>query len=187
MEAFLQQANNRRKGNARSLAAFGVASDEVQPGAILRQVREGGDVTLYTIGYERRTTDEFISLLHGAGIRILVDVRDKPVSRRAGFSKNSLRASCERAGIRYEGMPELGSTQGQRNSLRETGDMKAFVRSFRAYAARSLDHPIEQLLKHVEAGPAALLCYERDHDDCHRSILADIVAKRIDATVVAIV
>jgi uncharacterized protein (DUF488 family) len=32
----------------------------------------------------------------------------------------------------------------------------------------------------------ALLCYERLHEDCHRSVIADLIAEQLNATVIAI-
>jgi hypothetical protein len=56
---------------------------------------------IWTIGYERASSDALQSALKAAGVQVLMDVRDLPLSRRAGFSKSTLRASLEAAGIEY--------------------------------------------------------------------------------------
>ena len=49
----------------------------------------------------------FICLLR-AGITLLCDVRRNPVSRKWGFSKRMLLAGCDRLGIEYRHLPDLG-------------------------------------------------------------------------------
>lgn len=44
----------------------------------------------FTIGYEGRTRDEYLALLVGAAVTLLVDVRRNPISRKKGFSKRTL-------------------------------------------------------------------------------------------------
>ncbi len=45
---------------------------------------------LSTIGYEGKDIQYFIALLKREGITALIDVREKPFSRKKGFSKNKL-------------------------------------------------------------------------------------------------
>src|SRR5215203_556546 len=40
------------------------------------------DVTVYTIGHSTRTLEDFVTLVSGAGIQRIVDVRAFPMSRR---------------------------------------------------------------------------------------------------------
>ena len=58
--------------------------------------------TVWTIGYERASLDDVVGALRAAGIRTLLDVRELPLSRRAGFSKSPLRAALQEAGIDYD-------------------------------------------------------------------------------------
>jgi uncharacterized protein (DUF488 family) len=46
--------------------------------------------TIWTIGYERASSDALLAALKEAGVQVLMDVRDLPLSRRAGFSKSTL-------------------------------------------------------------------------------------------------
>jgi len=41
---------------------------------------------LFTVGYEGRTLPQFVRLLRDQGITRVIDVRERPVSRRKGFS-----------------------------------------------------------------------------------------------------
>ena len=51
---------------------------------------------IFTIGYEKSTIDEFVDRLADAEIEVLVDVRELPLSRKKGFSKNGL--NCPASG-----------------------------------------------------------------------------------------
>src|SRR5437016_13208220 len=61
----------------------------------------GGGGGLFTIGYEKARLPDVIAALTQAGVATLIDVRDRPISRRPGFSKRQLTAAAEEAGMRY--------------------------------------------------------------------------------------
>lgn len=174
----------RRAANARSLAAFGIQATTA--GMPARTIREGGKTAIYTIGYERRDGEELISLLRDQAIAVLVDIRERPMSRKPDFRAPALQSLCAEAGIQYESWPMLGSTVEQREELEASGDFKAFEREFRAYALKTMGTELDKLAKGVKKRATALLCYERSHEDCHRRVIAELVADRINATIVAL-
>lgn len=176
----------RRAANSKALAAFGVAPADSPGSALYRTIREGGKVTLYTIGYERRTGEDLVAALKDAGVEHLADIRDKPISRKPDFRAAALRANCEESGIEYGAWPGLGSTEDQRERLHESGDLARFHKTFRSYAEKNLGDDIALLAKTAKAKVTALLCYERSHDECHRSTIADLVATRLGAGIIAI-
>lgn len=45
---------------------------------------------LFTFGYEGLDIDAFVDRALAAGVRTIVDVRELPLSRKKGFSKNPL-------------------------------------------------------------------------------------------------
>ena len=51
---------------------------------------------LYTIGYEGRKIDEFVVNLKSSHVKMLIDVRELPLSRKKGFSKNKLKEKLEK-------------------------------------------------------------------------------------------
>jgi uncharacterized protein (DUF488 family) len=62
---------------------------------------------LYTIGHSTRSSEEFIELLRQNDIRILVDVRSWPSSRRyPHFNRCNLARTLEQNGVRYEWLGE---------------------------------------------------------------------------------
>src|SRR5690606_37609401 len=89
---------------------------------------------LWTIGYESVGIPEFIAALQTAGVKTLIDVREVANSRRAGFSKKSLAASLDAAGIGYVHMKALGTPKAGRQAARK-GDVKTMQRVFEARLA----------------------------------------------------
>lgn len=176
----------RRERNARGLAAFGLSPQVQSSSSMFREIRRGSRITIMTIGYERRSGEDLIASLRDAGVDYLADIRDKPFSRRPDFRASSLQARCEDAGIEYGPWPTLGSTESQRDELHATGDLAKFHRVFRTYAVKSLQEPIDQLADLATKRQVALFCYERAHDECHRSVIADLIADRLNAGITAI-
>jgi uncharacterized protein (DUF488 family) len=127
---------------------------------------------LWTIGYEKVGQSAFVAALKEAKIKTLVDVREVANSRRAGFSKKSLAAALDEAGIAYIHMKPLGTPKLGREAARK-GDTKTMTRIFEA----KLVEPESQLaLAEVAelAGRArtCIMCLEHDWRGCHRTIVA---------------
>ena len=173
MTAFSTTFRERRARAAKLLESYAVKTTENANGRY-RVIHEGAAKTVYTIGYERREGEDLISDLRDAGVTILIDVRDRPFSRKPDFREKALRSLCEEAGIDYQSWRDLGSTEGQREKLKDTGDFAKFEKSFRAYATKELTEPIARLASLISKtrSSVALMCYERCHGECHRSILA---------------
>ena len=172
--------------NKASLAAFGVDAEKPAASGRFRTIREGKGPTVYTVGYERRTGGELIDLLLDAGVEVLVDVRERAMSRRVDFRGAALRSRCEAAGIDYVAMPGLGSTETLRDELKASGDIDAFRSAFREYSKSHQGEELRQLAGLTIERAAALICYERDHEDCHRAVIAELVADKLDSTIVAL-
>jgi uncharacterized protein (DUF488 family) len=134
--------------------------------------------TLHTIGYEKALLKDVLGTLTGAGIATLLDVRDRPISRRPGFSKRQLAAAIEDAGMRYIhlaalGTPPEGRLAGRR---REWERFWRIVDEKLARAEAELD--LRQAAEIAEGAPSCLLCYEADWRVCHRRRIAEILAQR---------
>jgi uncharacterized protein (DUF488 family) len=130
-------------------------------------------LTIFTIGYEQATQPAVVSALRRAGVAVLADIRYLPLSRRPGFSKSSLKAAVEEAGIAYRHFRHLGTPAEGRAAARR-GDHAALSR---IYAGQlELPEGLQQMAEIralAEEQPLALLCYERDAAECHRSLLFD--------------
>lgn len=127
---------------------------------------------LYTIGYEKVGQADFVAALKAAKVKTLVDVREIANSRRAGFSKKSLAAALDEAGIAYVHMKSLGTPKAGREAARR-GDTSTMTRIFEA----KLVEPESQLALAETAdlakrGRTCIMCLEHDWRGCHRAIVA---------------
>ena len=136
---------------------------------------------IWTIGHSTRGIDEFISLLKENQIKLLVDVRAFPGSKRhPQFNNDALAESLNAHGIRYEHFPELGGKRKSRPDSRNTAWRNA---SFRGYAdyieTQQFQKGIEHLLSiATETGATAIMCAEAVWWRCHRSLIADYLKSR---------
>ena len=131
---------------------------------------------IFTLGYEGTTVGEFLAALQQAGVKRVIDVRAVPNSRRPGFSKTPLRNALEEVGIDYVHLRALGTPADGRAAARagRHEDLK------RIYASQ-LELPeamaqAAQMLDLASNKPSALLCYEREPQHCHRSLLISAFA-----------
>jgi len=133
---------------------------------------------LYTIGYEKALLKDVVATLAAVGVSSLIDVRDRPISRRPGFSKRQLAAAVEEAGVRYIHLQALGTPpEGRLANRRREWDR------FWGIVDEKLARPEAELalLEAAEIARAAascLLCYESDWQTCHRRRVAELLAQR---------
>lgn len=128
---------------------------------------------LATIGYEGARPDDFVSTLQLVDVQIVVDIRDRAQSRRPGFSKSALRENLEQNGIAYVHLKELGDPKEGRDAAR-SGDMDRFRRIYAAVLeTEQASNALNQIVELTKEMNVCLLCYERDHHECHRKVVAD--------------
>lgn len=131
---------------------------------------------LYTIGYERAALDDFLITLRQAGVTLLLDIREIPISRRKGFSKTALKQAVEAVNIDYLHEKRLGSPKAIRDQLhRDRRDYDLFFKRFDIYLQTQID--LLRTLATQLPGKVALMCYERDPQICHRRAVAFALAE----------
>ena len=131
---------------------------------------------LFTIGYEKARLADVIAALRSAGVETLIDVRDRPQSRRPGFSKRQLAAGLEEAGIRYVGLKALGTPPEGREANRKRQWETFWHIVDDKLATAEAEHALVEAAAIAAKTPSCLLCYEADPHTCHRSRVADILA-----------
>ena len=133
---------------------------------------------LYTTGYEKALLKDVISTLAAVRVATLIDVRDRPISRRPGFSKRQLAAAIEEAGMRYLHLGALGTPPEGRlaNRRREWDRFWGIVEEKLARPEAEL--ALQEAGEIAKAAPSCLLCYEADWQICHRRRVAEILAQR---------
>jgi uncharacterized protein (DUF488 family) len=123
----------------------------------------------------------FISLLEENGIKLVVDVRRLPGSKRyPQFNKEALADSLGQHGIRYEHFADLGGRRKPKHTSRNIAWRNA---SFRGYAdymeTEEFRKGIERLVDLTSrVGPAAIMCAEAVWWRCHRALISDYLKVR---------
>lgn len=134
---------------------------------------------LFTIGYEQTPPKAVLDEIESAGVKLLVDVRAVASSRRPGFSKNQLAAGLKERGIGYLHLRGLGTPKEGRLAAR-SGDIRALERIYAKHLktpqAREEMDELSTLV--AKSGPVCILCYERDHTNCHRRFIAEVIEDR---------
>ena len=130
----------------------------------------------FGIGYEKRSPLELCTLLKLQGVTHVIDVRQSAWSYRREYRKEALRTCLQEAGIKYTHMPEAGNPFRPR-----AGERKSFDSCRRDYAAFIGERP--EVLASIHAAASqervALLCYERDGDQCHRSVIVSQIHRKV--------
>jgi uncharacterized protein (DUF488 family) len=139
-----------------------------------------GELKLFTIGYQGINLPEFIDTLRNNQISILCDVRKNAFSMKRGFSKKWLSAACVEAGIEYEHYPELGIDSNKRKTLVTAEDYRVLFEEYKDTVIQQTRSSQDILLKKIANTNIALMCFEKDPEQCHRTILADELKKRSD-------
>lgn len=133
----------------------------------------GRMATLFTIGYQGATIAAFIATLTQAGVKTLVDVRAVPASRKPGFSKKGLAAALAERGIAYRHLQRLGTPAEGRNAARAGDHARMRYIYLEHLDAADAQAEMAMLVDQARESPSALLCFERQPADCHRSVLFD--------------
>jgi uncharacterized protein (DUF488 family) len=129
-------------------------------------------ISILTIGYGGRSTDDFFATLKREGVRFLIDVRSDPISRfNPEYSAEPLREKLQTSGIRYVSMGDSLGGRPKDQTCYENGH----VIYERVQERRFFKAGIDRLLKAQAQGiRVCLLCSEIHPEDCHRSKLIGI-------------
>jgi len=136
---------------------------------------------IYSVGYEGFDVQGLVDRLASSHVAAVIDVRLTPSSRRPGFSRKTFGAALERAGISYHHEPSLGNPADNRDSFRR-GDGREGRQRMRELLEHGSDAAIQRLISRARNDRIAVLCVERDHTRCHRSVITELV-QEIDPTI----
>jgi uncharacterized protein (DUF488 family) len=145
---------------------------------------------LVTVGVYGWSADRFVEALRAAGVKQLLDVRQRRGVRGTEYTwanSTRLQAALAKAGMEYRHHPELAPTTELRHLQYAEDARQGVGKRSRAelapeYVARYTRERLDRvdLASIVDAmpadGAAALFCVERDPEACHRSLVADRIA-----------
>ncbi len=139
---------------------------------------EKSDMILFTIGYEGKDIAEYVQVLEENMVKVVVDVRRNPVSRKYGFSKTRMRELLALEGIDYIHLPALGIESARRRSLKTRADYNAL---FIWYENEVLDKEkisLGEIIDRISSDKrVALTCFEADPTLCHRSKVLERISE----------
>jgi uncharacterized protein (DUF488 family) len=138
-----------------------------------------------TIGVYGYDLEGFLSALRGAGVEVVLDVRQRRGVRGPEYAwanSQRLQAALAEAGIDYEHRKELAPTTAMRQAQYRADDARGEGKRNRTRLSPEYEGLYtEQILDSADLEPIAalarerlpaLLCVERDAEACHRSLVA---------------
>ena len=139
---------------------------------------------VYTIGYEDRSVDGFFDKLLRVGIRVILDVRANPVSRKYGFAKKSLGTISNKVGMTYEHWPQLGISSEKRQGVETPAEFRQLFGYYDRVILPKESDDVKRMADQIMQAPSVLVCMERQAHDCHRSRLAKVLSEGSGLSVV---
>ena len=136
-------------------------------------------MNVYTIGFTRKSLQQFLGLLDEAGVTKLIDTRLRPTSQLSGFAKKDDLAFILRRfkGIEYQHEPRLAPSAEILDAYRESKDWHRYEFEFaKLMSEREMPMILAQAAATHEK--IALLCSEAEPERCHRRLLADAYSTR---------
>lgn len=136
---------------------------------------------LFTIGFTKKTAEEFFRLLQEAQVQKLIDIRENRVGQLAGFAKYPDLAFFLRqiAGIAYDYQPIFAPTAEIRDAYIESRDWEKYENAF--VKLMTMRQVLDQVDSSAFEGRVALLCSEADPEKCHRRLVAELLARHFTA------
>jgi uncharacterized protein (DUF488 family) len=136
--------------------------------------------TIYTVGHSTRSSDELLALLDEPGVKLVVDVRRFPSSRRhPQFNAAVMSAWLAEAGVSYVHAPGLG---GRREPVQCSPNGGWRERGFQGYADHMASAEFQAALVELEGvsrdRSTAIMCGEALWWRCHRRLIADALLVR---------
>jgi len=152
---------------------------------------------MVTIGVYGFDSQSFLQRLHQANVRQLLDVRQRRGVRGPEYSwanSRRLQAALAQAQIAYEHHPELAPTtelrqlqyiEDDRLGVGKRTRRELATEYIRRYTTEILDiADLAPIISALSAGGiAALLCVERDHKACHRSLISQRLTEQYSVRV----
>jgi uncharacterized protein (DUF488 family) len=137
-------------------------------------------IKIFTIGFTKKSAEEFFTRLIRSGVKRVIDIRLNNISQLAGFAKrDDLRYFLHAiGGIDYVHLLDLAPTQEILDVFKKNkGNWSLYERDFLALlSARKVEGKINPELLHE----ACLLCSEEKPLQCHRRLVAEYLREKWD-------
>jgi uncharacterized protein (DUF488 family) len=134
-------------------------------------------VAIYTMGYQGTTVDDFLNKCIQKGIKRLLDVRRNAISRVWGFARSSLSNICNKVGIEYMHIPELGISGEKRRNLKTKNSYLHLLEYYKKHILPQKQNELINLLNLIKEKASVLLCMEAEAAICHRRCIAEVLSR----------
>jgi uncharacterized protein (DUF488 family) len=133
---------------------------------------------LFTIGFTKKSAEQFFTSLTNAGVKLLVDVRLNNVSQLAAFTKKEdlryfTKTICN---IDYQHIPALAPTKEILDAFKKKKG------AWETYEPKFLElmhsRKIEKTFDPSQLDGACFLCSEETPEHCHRRLVAEYLQKK---------
>jgi len=136
---------------------------------------------LYSIGYGKKNSEEFIKLLKQYDITYLIDIRSKPFSKfNPDFNQNQLMSFLEKNNIKYVFMGDtIGGRPDDLSCYDEEGKVNYEVVKTKTFFKSGIERLKTAYTKNIKA---VIMCSESNPCQCHRSKLIGrvLISENID-------
>jgi len=142
-------------------------------------------LSVFTLGYEKRSLEEYIKILKEHNVKIVLDVREKAWSHKRDFCKTRFKDGLSKHKILYVHVPEAGNPKNIRIKSKSSEHCLELYGEYLSKTHNGLDIIKQAILDaKKEKKKVCLTCFERDPKMCHRSIIASRLKKRIKSLIV---
>jgi len=158
--------------------------DKESLGRISEQKQIINEPTLFNLGYEGRSVEQFINQLILHDIRLLIDVRKNALSKKYGFSKSQISRACESMNIKYVHLPQLGIDSEKRKDLKVVADYSRLFNEYETTILPQAEKNIHEIIKYLGIYKrVALMCFEREAFMCHRGRVVNYLNSLLEGTI----
>jgi uncharacterized protein (DUF488 family) len=132
---------------------------------------------IFTIGFTKKSAEQFFNRLKQPGLVRVVDARLNNTSQLAGFTKKNdleffLHEICK---LGYIHLPELAPTQEILDAYKASGEWSNYERQFLSLMAeRRIEDQVDKSI--LDGG--CLLCSEATPEHCHRRLVAEYLRRK---------
>jgi uncharacterized protein (DUF488 family) len=135
---------------------------------------------IYTIGFTKKTLEDFIGRLKGSGVQRIIDIRLNDSSQLSGFAKsNDLQFILKQFCIEYISVKTLAPNKDLLEKYQRDKNWKEYEINFKALMnLRNANKILSEL--QLEKKTSCFLCSEDTPEKCHRRLVAEMIGKNFE-------
>jgi len=135
---------------------------------------------IYTIGFTKKTLEDFITRLKKGNIQRIIDIRLNNSSQLSGFAKSpDLEFILKQFGIEYISVKSLAPDKALIDKYRKDKNWNEYEAGFKAIMnKRNAKKTLDDL--QLDKKTSCFLCSEDKPEKCHRRLVAEMLDERFE-------